>query len=349
MRIMISGKELHGLFSRSTILFYVLSVCVFVFVLFHFAELKTISRLFNDIDVSWLLLALLLQSGTYFSLSRVYTALLRTDSEAPRIRMVEMVQLSFVSVFLNHTIPSGGLSGNIFLFSSFNRRGLSHKQSAAVVVTESITFYIAYIFIIIVAGVVCWTAKDSSVPAIVFIVLGIGLVFFAVLMVVVSLLGKGPVMSSLMRKLYASRFVSMFFKSFTNAPPEMVHLKNPWHILRENNHQAAEALVYQVLLFLADTLTVFALFKGLHVHVTLLLVFLAFVPTVIVGSLPLSPGSLLVYESGMTFFYTSLGVPFSTALVITLVYRALSFWLTIPIGLITYRRLQKRKIIANAH
>jgi len=52
-----------------------------------------------------------------------------------------------------------------------------------------------------------------------------------------------------------------------------------------------------------------------------------------IGALPLSPGSLVVYESAMTYIFTMLGLPIHPALILTLLYRFLTFWLPIPIGL----------------
>jgi len=44
----------------------------------------------------------------------------------------------------------------------------------------------------------------------------------------------------------------------------------------------------------------------------------------------------------MTYFFTKLGAPIHAALIITLLYRFLTFWLSIPIGLLIYRSLQRR-------
>jgi len=63
--------------------------------------------------------------------------------------------------------------------------------------------------------------------------------------------------------------------------------------------------------------------------------------SLIIGALSISPGSLIVYESAMTYFFTKFGAPIHAALIITLLYRFLTFWLSMPIGLLVYRRLQQ--------
>jgi uncharacterized protein (TIRG00374 family) len=343
-------EQIRGrLFSRSNIIFYILSLGIIALVFFHFAELRSISRLFRNIEPIWLIVALLAQFGTYIALGGVYASLARIETALISLRPKDILRLSFMSVFLNHTIPSGGVSGSIFIFSSLTKRGLSHKEAASVVVTESITFYIAYLLIIISAGITFACAKHLSIPPALWLVLALGFIFFSILMIVVSFVGKGRLISSLIHKFHNSRLFALIFRPVEETPPEIVNLKNPWHILSTHTQRALEAIFFQLLLFFADTFTVFALFHGLHADVSLGVIFLAFVPTVIVGSLPLSPGSLLVYESGMTFFYTTLGVPFSAALVITLMYRALSFWLTIPLGLLLYRHTHNQKLLRGVH
>ncbi|HEY6063496.1 MAG TPA: hypothetical protein VIV35_07795, partial [Chitinophagaceae bacterium] len=56
----------------------------------------------------------------------------------------------------------------------------------------------------------------------------------------------------------------------------------------------------------------------------------------------------ILYEGSMTFFYVHFGVPVAVAAVATLLYRALSFWLPIPVGFFLYRRLQNSSQINKA-
>jgi len=44
------------------------------------------------------------------------------------------------------------------------------------------------------------------------------------------------------------------------------------------------------------------------------------------------PGGVGVIESTMTALYTSLGVPYSVAVVVVLTYRVLSFWFPLVLG-----------------
>jgi uncharacterized protein (TIRG00374 family) len=71
------------------------------------------------------------------------------------------------------------------------------------------------------------------------------------------------------------------------------------------------------------------------------LISLALLLSLVIGALPISPGSLIIYESAMTYFFTTLGAPLHAALIITLLYRFLTFWMPIPIGMFLFRTLKK--------
>jgi uncharacterized protein (TIRG00374 family) len=68
---------------------------------------------------------------------------------------------------------------------------------------------------------------------------------------------------------------------------------------------------------------------------------LAFATASVLGLLPFTPGGLGFVEAGLTATLALAGVSASNALVTTLVYRLLTFWLPLPIGAIAavvYRR-----------
>jgi uncharacterized protein (TIRG00374 family) len=71
---------------------------------------------------------------------------------------------------------------------------------------------------------------------------------------------------------------------------------------------------------------------GLGVRPDPALVLLAFTTASVLGLLPFTPGGLGFVEAGLTATLNLAGVPVGDALVATLVYRLLTFWLPLPIG-----------------
>lgn len=331
-------REEKTYFSKKNAIFYTLAIVVFFLLFKHLTEIKSVARLFKEVKPIWLFIAIVAQVFTYVSLAFIYRSLILIykDKITPTFRKV--LSFSFISVFLNHTLPSGGLSGNFYIFRSLYKRGIPKAHSASVVVIESLTMYIVYLALIVgvIGGYVAFS--KTSVPVAFSWAIVVGCVFYGTLMVFVSLIGRGQSLSSLAKKISRIPLIEKILKKSDQFSDEDIHLHSPWKLMREYEGTTLLVLVFQLLLVFFDVLTVYALCRGFSVDISFLKVLIGFIPAMIVGGLPLSPGSLIVYESGMTFFYVSLGVPIEIALVVTLMYRALSFWLTIPIGLLVYKK-----------
>jgi uncharacterized protein (TIRG00374 family) len=76
------------------------------------------------------------------------------------------------------------------------------------------------------------------------------------------------------------------------------------------------------------------------------LVLLAFVAASLLGLLPFTPGGLGFVEAGMAATLALAGISTGDALIATLVYRLLTFWLPIPVGAVAafvFRRRYPRR------
>jgi uncharacterized protein (TIRG00374 family) len=90
---------------------------------------------------------------------------------------------------------------------------------------------------------------------------------------------------------------------------------------------------------------------GLSANPNPALVLLAFVVASVLGLLPFTPGGLGFVEAGLAATLAVAGISTSDALVATLVYRLLTFWLPIPLGGIAayvFRRRHPREVQVDA-
>ena len=65
-------------------------------------------------------------------------------------------------------------------------------------------------------------------------------------------------------------------------------------------------------------------------------VLLAFVVAQALAMVPITPGGLGFVESGLTALLVVIGVPVDVAVIATLLYRLVSYWLSIPVGLLAW-------------
>jgi uncharacterized protein (TIRG00374 family) len=113
----------------------------------------------------------------------------------------------------------------------------------------------------------------------------------------------------------------------------------PERLLRERDSVAAvlgkrwwEALLLAVGRWVLDYLTLIAALTAIHADPRPSTVLLAYCAAQFLGTLPLTPGGLGFVEAGLTGTLALAGVPAGEAVVATLAYRLVSFWLPIPAG-----------------
>jgi len=334
-------KEQKLSLSKSKLIFYGFAILLFAFAIYYFAEIKGDIKLFIKVHPAWLALAIAAQTGTYFINSIIAKVLLRTFAPKSLIPIKVLFQASIVTLFINQTIPSISLSGNIYFFNFLKKRGVAEQSAYSLLLLELLTFYTAVVCIILILLFICLFL--SGIPLYFTFIFLSGIVAFVLFALLIGLLGRGKTVVLLLKKLSHIRFLKKSIKKFETIP--FSRIKNPWRVYAEHSPVVIKTILLHSCIFLADSLTVFALFHGLGVQVAFLSVFVGFVLTKIISLLPFTPGSLILYEGSMTFFFVHFGVPVGVAAVVTLLYRFLSFWLPIPVGFFLYRKLQNSRTV----
>jgi uncharacterized membrane protein YbhN (UPF0104 family) len=113
-------------------------------------------------------------------------------------------------------------------------------------------------------------------------------------------------------------------------------------ILREIGPQWQLALGASLARWLFEYGVLLLALCGLSAEPDPALVLLAFVAASVLGLLPFTPGGLGFVEAGLAATLALAGISTGDALVATLVYRLLTFWLPIPAGGIAAWRFRRR-------
>jgi uncharacterized protein (TIRG00374 family) len=330
-------------FELPNFLFYAFSFAAFCFVILYFKDIRDNLLLFREVHIGWVVLALAAQAGTYVFNTLVYYDLLGIYGLSSSFSIRTLIQANIVSLFFNQSVPSVGLSGNAFYFSFLSKRGVSYEQAYSLVLLELICFYLALIgsFVLFLVFLTVTDPKPFFM-----MVFGWGILLFTFLTIGISHLGHDGVVRKFLtfinRFSLAQRMIAKF-KQTRVTVTELHHIEPPWKVFWRHSRASFLAVLFQFSILLLDSLTLFALFRGLHVELSYFMVFMGFMLTKAITSFPTSPGALIVYESSMVFIYVTLGVPLSVAITATLLYRMLSFWLPMPMGLFFYRLLSKEK------
>jgi uncharacterized protein (TIRG00374 family) len=331
--------------SKANIIFYIFSVVLFGLAIRYLPEIRTAGKIFEKIDMRWIIAVVFIQVLTYIIVARIYAIILKKYEDVATVGFLDLLRLSIITVFINQAVPSGSLSGNGFLIDELAKRDIPAPKAAFAIFIEILTFYVAVILLLL--GSVCiYISFHQQLPIIFLTVPLLGILFVTCLGTIVTLATKNKVLAYVSEKLAHIRFIHSYLKNihFSLYRIFVEHQKEGiWKRLFENKANTCRVVALQLSVFLADAATIFFLFIGLHTPINFFIVSFGLVLTMTVAFLPISPGSLILYESSMTFFYSVLGVPLAVALVVTLLYRFLSFWLPMPIGLLLYRHLEKQE------
>ncbi len=339
---MIEGMK--KIFSWRNGIFLVLCCVVFYFAVHNFTEIKTVNSLFKQIDTHWIVLAIASQFFTYLFIAAIYYLLLNKFKEKTSITLPDLFKLSIVTVFINQVVPSGGVGGNGFLFNEVTQRDVSTKKAFFTIVMECLTLYVSLALLLLVLPFL-YILRYHMLPTIFLYVIIFGFLLYGALAVLMTIISVRDVLQHVLKKLSRIPFLKHHLEDITFSPqgtfPEY-GTKGPWQIFLKYKKLSFYVLLCQWGLFFADAVTIFALLQGLHVPVSFLVISFGLLLTFVATALPISPGALLIYEGAMTFFYTTMSMPFATALIVTLMYRVLSFWAPMVMGIFLYRHVQKK-------
>ena len=325
-------------------MYFLLFLLAFLFIIRHFKGLEKDFLLLEKVRPWWLLAALLAQLTTYFAAALIYRMLLPARYRNGLQHFASLVRASVVALFFNQTVPSASLSGGVFVYRFLRQWRLPPARVLLAILSELFVYYLAVEILLL--GLLLSGLTFFSVKHIFLIILSLGLLVYPALGIILLSVSQKNLLPSLYAKLSRIRFVQRKIKSQIDEPENTDQLQMHTSVLRylkANKTTGVNAILLQLFILLADALTIYALFHGLGVHVGLYTVLLVMCCTQIISLLPFLPGSLLLYESSMSWFFANLLVPPGTAIVVTMLYRLLSFWMPMPFGLLFYRKWVRDK------
>jgi uncharacterized protein (TIRG00374 family) len=328
----------------SWIAFFILFAGVLGFALYHFAEIRKEIKLLEEENFYWLMAAVAPQLFTYIFTAFIYRFLLGALKKGPVPGLWEMMKASVILLFFNQTVPSVGISGNTFMFNFLSKFNTGVSQIISVILAELLIFYFAMLFLIFFLFFAnAFIFHDPHIFSVT--LLSGGLVYF-VFTTAIILTGRKNILDyitarirklQLPGKLAGKIAKGMQIDSMANTEVTVIAF------LEKNKRVAVKTFFLQLLIIVSDAFTLYALFYGLGQTVSVNIVLMVLISAQIMSLIPFVPGSLVLYESSMSFFFVQLGVPVSISVIVTLVYRLLSFWLPLPFGLFFYRKWVKKR------
>lgn len=144
-----NSKVLGALAKRGGLVLGALLFVVFLGVSKHLGEGQELWLLIKDAGTRWLLLALLLQIGTYFCYAATWHAAL-SRTKTP-IGYRRLLPLSIAKLFMDQAAPSGGLGGAFLVMESLAVKRIPRGAAVGALLVGLAGYYVAYAVLFVVA------------------------------------------------------------------------------------------------------------------------------------------------------------------------------------------------------
>jgi len=287
----------------------------------HYSEQMAFAHLLLHARPAWLLVALLLQMGTYMTDARIWQRVLARANISRPLR--SYVGLGLAKLFMDQAIPSVGLSGTLLVIRALDSRGVPRGASMAAVVIDLVSYYAAYTLALGIALAIAWVHGDLTL----FMALPAGI--FAPLAAAVPMallwVSRGRTLPGGLKGL---PFIRPALRALSEATPAIAH--DVWLITRCTGLQFA--------IIALDAGTLWSMLWALGLEVNPVPVFASFMLSTLARTLGVVPGGLGVFEAVSVATLKLVGVPVSAGLAATLLFRFFTFWLPMVPGLILARR-----------
>lgn len=329
-----------------TILQVIIGILALVYIIVSFTEIENIAAALQKGNWPFLVLAFVVEFACLFNNSFTYRSLYRLLGSDETIK--RLFKVSTASVFVNIIAPSGGLGGMAYFIASSNKEKISAGRILVIGILYALYEYVALSFVLVFGFIALIRRNDLNTgeitAAALLFLMAIG---FALLLFLAykSAERLGRLLAGLFR--WVNRILFHFFHRDIlkpeNAQVFALELGEGIAAIRGSKKHLLMPLIFsltnKVLL-----ITVMAfIFLALDVRFSAGSLVGAYSIGQLFYYVSPTPGGVGVVETVLPVALNMLRVPFSKAVLVTLMYRAVTFWFPFVVGGVTMRLVQKQK------
>lgn len=316
-------------------LFWLLTFIFFFVIVTHFDEIFRLARIIADGQWEWLVGAVLLQAIYYLLYSSLYRSAFNIVEV--RSRTFQLFPVIFASLFVNTVAPTGGAAGAALFVDDAAQRGQSPIRAATGTLLVFIAYHTTFTLILAFGLIYLFTHHTLAISEV------IGLILFLTTM--------GTLSALLLFGLYRTDRVLQFFNGIQRLLRRLggkVRFLQPSEGWAERNaEEFAEAslaiamhperslggFLLALAVHAANLASLEALFFAFHSPVGFTVLVAGYSVGMLFRMIPFIPfQGIGLVESGMTLVFVSLGVDMPTAVLTSLAFRGLTFWVPMVLG-----------------
>jgi uncharacterized protein (TIRG00374 family) len=327
-----SGRPPRWSVGRALLL-AITGLCLYLFFP-SIAEVFEASNKLGEIHPVVIPVILLLEFASFGSTWILQRIALRTHGWFP------VVTTQLAGNFFNRITPGGGATGTALQARMLVDAGFNPAKAGTAITVQSLLISAA-VFALPVFAVPAIIA-GTSVPGTLADAALIGIIVFGLMAGVIALLlaRQRPLIAVGRAIQWIVNKVRFRRPPTTGLPDRLIAERN--EIRRTLGEQWLQAVGAAVGRWAFEYLVLLVTLYGIGASPDIWLVLLAFVAASLLGMIPFTPGGLGFVEAGLAGTLALSGITTAEALLATLVFRLVSFWLPMPIGVVSWFAFRRR-------
>lgn len=277
-------------------------------------------HLLDQVKEGWALAAIGLTLATYLFAAATYCFLALL-----RLRYREVIVVQFAAMLVNRLLPAGvGALGANYAYLRHKRH--DPTQAGAVIAVNNLLGIIGHALIVLIALLLASdysrhlaASSASKAKTTIWIVTGIVLVALLIGLVFI-------------RKHLKKTLASI-------ATQISAYKERPWRL--------CGALLSSMALTLCNILCLYSCMLALGIHLPFIVIVLIFSFGISTGAVTPTPGGLGGFEAGLTAGFVAYHVRDASALAIALLFRFISYWLMLVVGIAAFTLSQRKHLFSH--
>ncbi len=283
----------------------------------QFGDFKSSLQLLSHPQVGWTFLAVAFTLFTYFAGAATYCLLAFKKLNYARTLLVQ-----FAAMFINRLLPGGiGALGANFVY--LKRQKHTSAQAASVVAVNNLLGAIGHYLLL--GGILLFSGYSTIRVSQTNSTLNNNIRYF----------WAGLLIVLIMALIFARKRLKK----------GLIDLKDQLLEYRHRPKSVLAALLTSLCLTAFNVLSLYACSAALGVELNFAIIMLIFTLGIGAGTATPTPGGLGGFEAGLVAGFVAFKVDSSTALAIALLYRLISYWLTLLVGAIAFLISQKKQLL----
>ncbi len=308
--------------------------------------LKATLEILKQIKYWAFILAIIAEAFFYLGSAIINRTVLRMTND--KLSFWDVLKISLMDSFSVQFLPLGTFGEAAVDYYFYRAKNVRTSHIVLMFVARTIIVWLVFAFIYLI-GVAFSPINPDFNTAKIFV---IWIIYFAALGFFFYLLYLYSKKERLLNK--ATSFVkvinlfSRFFRfkkiELERVPGLIDKVYEATSILSQKRNLQISALLGALLFWFGDIFCLYFSFLAFNYQPHLAIVIFTYAIAKILTTISFIPGGLGISEASMSLIFIGFGVPAPTALAAVLIFRLLSFWLPIPVGLSSFLSLQKNYI-----